>query len=212
MTQVAIFLFDGITALDAVGPYEVLQRLPGTEVVFVGLEPGVKYTEEKNLGLEASRSIDEVPAPDIVLIPGGLGTRNLMHDERVLAWVRAAHETSRWTTSVCTGSLILAGAGLLRGVEATSHWLALDLLREQGAIPVEDRVVRRGKIITAAGVSSGIDMALQLVELESNAAVAQAVQLSIEYDPQPPHDAGSPKKAPQAVVEMVRRAAKGNSR
>ena len=201
--QIAILLFQRITILDAIGPYEVLSRLPDAEVRFVAVEPGVYRTDNGFLGVTADYSLDETPSPAILVLPGGFGAREAARDERVLDWVRAVHETSRWTTSVCTGSLILGAAGLLRGLRATTHWRSLQLLREHGAEPVQERVVREGKIITAAGVSAGIDMALQLAALEAGDEIAQAIQLSIEYDPQPPFDAGSPGKAPPGVVELA---------
>ena len=202
--QIVIPIFERITALDAVGPYEVLSRLPGAEVVFAALEPGPKRTETGALALHADRALDEVPAPQIVVVPGGFGTRELMHDDRMLAWLRSAHETSDWTTSVCTGSLLLGAAGILRGLRATSHWLALDMLGELGAEPTSERVVEQGKVITAAGVSSGIDMALRLAAHVAGDDVAQAIQLGLEYDPQPPFDSGSPEKAPAAIVGALR--------
>ena len=201
--QIAIPLFERLTALDAIGPYEVLSRLPGAEVLFVAAEPGSKRTDTGALALTADRSLSEVPQPDIIVVPGGRGTRDQPHDE-LLAWIQQAHETSRWTTSVCTGALLLGAAGILGGLRATTHWLFFDRLREFGAEPTLERVVEQGKVITAAGVSSGIDMALRLVQLIAGDEVAQAVQLSIEYDPQPPLDAGSPAKAPQPIVELVR--------
>ena len=201
--QCAIFVFDGITALDAVGPYEVLSRLPDTEVCFVGQERGVVRTETGMLGLSADQTLDEVTSPDILLVPGGFGTRSLLEDERVLSWARTAHETSTWTTSVCSGSLVLAAAGVLDGVEATSHWAVMDQLGELGAVPTAERVVRRGRIVTAAGVSSGIDMALTLAAEIAGEDVAKAIQLGIEYDPQPPFDSGSVAKADEATVALV---------
>jgi transcriptional regulator GlxA family with amidase domain len=203
LVQIAIPLFERLTALDAIGPYEVLSRLPGAEVLFVAAEPGSKRTDTGALALTADRSLSEVPQPDIIVVPGGRGTRDQPHDE-LLAWIQQAHETSRWTTSVCTGALLLGAAGILGGLRATTHWLFFDRLREFGAEPTLERVVEQGKVITAAGVSSGIDMALRLVQLIAGDEVAQAVQLSIEYDPQPPLDAGSPAKAPQPIVELVR--------
>ena len=202
--QVVIPIFDRITALDAVGPYEVLSRLPGAEVVFAALEPGPKRTETGALALHADRALADVPAPQIVVVPGGFGTRPLMHDEEMLGWLRGAHETSDWTTSVCTGSLLLGAAGILRGLRATSHWLALDMLRDLGAEPTGERVVEQGKVITAAGVSSGIDMALRLAAHVAGDDVAQAIQLGLEYDPQPPFDSGSPDKAPAEIVQALR--------
>lgn len=204
--QIAIPIFDGITALDAVGPYEVLSRLPGARVSFVAASDGPKRTDNGMLGLTADATLDQLPHPEVIVVPGGLGTRALMNDETILGWIRTAHETSQWTTSVCTGALLLAAAGILEGLEATTHWLSLDVLAEYGATPVSRRVVEQGKVITAAGVSSGIDMALTLAAHMAGEDVAKAIQLSIEYDPEPPFDAGSVAKAGEAVVERVRRA------
>ena len=203
--QVAIPLFDGLTALDAVGPYEVLSRPPGWDLTFVAAEPGPKRTENDLLQLTAERSLSDVPRPDIICVPGGKGTRSESNDELV-EWIRSAHEHSKWTTSVCTGALLLGRAGVLDGLRATTHWMWLERLRDFGAEPVSERVVEQGKVITAAGVSSGIDMALRLLQLELGTEMAQAVQLSIEYDPQPPVDAGSTQKAPERIVELVRSA------
>jgi putative intracellular protease/amidase len=202
--EIAVLVFDGLTALDAVGPAEVLHRLPGAELRYTGKERGPVQTETGPLRILADHALDEVTDPDILLVPGGNGTRTLLKDDDVLDWVRAVHERTRWTTSVCTGSLVLAAAGLLDGLPATGHWLQMDRLGSLGAVPTGERMVRNGKIITAAGVSSGIDMALQLAALETGDEVAQAIQLSIEYDPQPPFDAGSPEKAPEHIVELVR--------
>jgi putative intracellular protease/amidase len=202
--QIAILLFDRLTALDAVGPYEVLSRLPGATVTFVAEEPGPKRTDTGQLALVADASLADLPAPEVVLVPGGPGQQALMDDGLVHEWLRAAHETSTWTTSVCTGSLILAAAGLLRGKRATSHWLALEKLGELGADPVRERFVFDGKLATAAGVSAGIDMALALAAKIADERVAQAIQLGIEYDPQPPFDAGSPRTAPAEIVELLR--------
>ena len=156
------------------------------------------------LALFADHALAELPHPEVVVVPGGFGTRALMHDEAMLDWVRGAHERSEWTTSVCTGALILGAAGILRGLKATTHWLSLDMLRDLGAEPTLERVVEEGKVITAAGVSSGIDMALRLAASIAGDEVAQGIQLAIEYDPQPPFDAGSPEKAPEAIVERLR--------
>jgi transcriptional regulator GlxA family with amidase domain len=201
--QVAILVFEKLTALDAIGPYEVLRSAPGWEVKVVGLEKGQIRTDSGALGLSADYALDEVTEPDIVLVPGGEGNRPLMEDETVLSWLRTVDERTKWTTSVCTGSLVLGAAGLLNGKRATSHWLFLERLREFGADPVGGRFVEDGKVITAAGVSAGIDMALHLVSREVGPEVAQAIQLGIEYDPQPPFDAGSPDKAPEPIVEAV---------
>jgi transcriptional regulator GlxA family with amidase domain len=201
--QVAYLLYDRFTALDVTGPHDVLNSVPGNESIFVAEEAGPVRNESDTLSLVADASIDEITSPDILVVPGGFGTRALLDHEPLLDWLRSAHETSTWTTSVCTGALLLAAAGLLDGVPATTHWLARDLLADLGAKPVPDRVVQEGKIVTAAGVSSGIDMALRLVQLINGDEVAQAVQLGIEYDPEPPLDAGSPEKAPQPIVELV---------
>jgi transcriptional regulator GlxA family with amidase domain len=201
--QAAILIFEKLTALDAIGPYEVLRSVPGWEVRFVGPHKGTVRTDSGALGLSADYSLEEVNAPDLVLVPGGEGNRPLLEDETVLGWLRQVNEATKWTTSVCTGSLVLAAAGLLNGKRATSHWLYLEQLRELGADPVGGRFVEDGKFITAAGVSAGIDMALHLVGKEAGADVAQAIQLGIEYDPQPPFDAGSPAKAPTPIVDAV---------
>jgi putative intracellular protease/amidase len=201
--QIAYLLYDRFTALDITGPHDVLNSVPGNESVFVAERPGPVRNESDTLSLVADASLDEVTSPDIVVVPGGFGNRMLLDHEPLHEWIRAVHETTSFTTSVCTGSLLLAAAGLLDGLPATTHWLARDVLGELGAIPVPDRVVRQGKIFTAAGVSSGIDMALALVQEINGDEVAQAVQLGIEYDPQPPLDAGSPEKAPQPIVELV---------
>jgi transcriptional regulator GlxA family with amidase domain len=201
--QIAYLLYDRFTALDIIGPHDVLNTVPGNESIFVAEQAGPVRNESDTLSLVADASLDEVTSPDILVVPGGFGTRALLDHEPLLDWIREVHETSAWTTSVCTGSLLLAAAGLLDGVPATTHWLARDLLGELGAKPVPDRVVEHGKIITAAGVSSGIDMALHLVKTINGEQVAQAVQLSIEYDPEPPFDAGSPEKASPEIVELV---------
>jgi transcriptional regulator GlxA family with amidase domain len=200
--KTSILIFDGITALDAVGPYEVLSRPPGWEVEFVAKARGEVRTDSGALGLSADRALDEVERADVLLVPGGKGNRPLLEDEEVLGWVRRLDEQSTWTTSVCTGSLVLGAAGLLDGRRATGHWLHLEKLRDYGAEPVRERWVEDGKLLTAAGVSAGIDMALHLVGLEAGPEAAQAVQLGIEYDPQPPFDAGSPEKAPAEIVAL----------
>jgi putative intracellular protease/amidase len=204
--KIAIPIFDRVTALDAVGPYEVLSRLPGAELKFVGLEAGPVRTDNRMLSLNAESALEDFAEPDILVFPGGIGTRALMKDERVLAWVLQVHERTQWTTSVCTGSLVLGAAGLLQGLEATTHWAAMGALERLGARPTGRRVVEQGKIVTAAGVSSGIDMALWLAGRVAGDQVAQAIQLGIEYDPQPPYDSGSPDKATPEVIALVRRA------
>lgn len=205
--QIAIPLFDRFTALDGIGPYEVLQRLPDAEVVFVGERRGEVRSDNGFLGLLADAAFEEVPRPDVVVVPGGIGTRPVVDAERhpLVEWVRAVHPTTRYTTSVCTGSLVLARAGLLDGLTATTHWGAYDKLRSLGAEPVPQRVVEHldRRTITAAGVSSGIDMALRLAELLVDAEAAKAMQLMVEYDPQPPFDAGSVAKAGDAVMARL---------
>jgi transcriptional regulator GlxA family with amidase domain len=206
--DIAILLYQRLTALDAIGPYEVLSRLPEANVKFVASETGPVVTDNGMLTLVAGHALEEVERADILLVPGGPGEVAARAGEPVLEWLRKVDQTSTWTTSVCTGSLILAAAGLLDGRRATSHWLALDQLGRLGARAVSERVVFDGKMVTAAGVSAGIDMALALAARVAGEAVAQAIQLGIEYDPQPPFDAGSPEKAPAEVVELLRGASR----
>ena len=202
--RIAIPLYEGFTALDAVGPYEVLSRIPGASVTWLAHEPGVVRTDNAMLGIEADAAFEDLSDPEIVVVPGGTGTNAFLDDERLVGWIRSAHETSEWTTSVCTGSLLLGAAGVLEGLDATSHWLDLQDLERYGAHPISRRVVEQGKVITAAGVSSGIDMALVLVAKIAGPEAAQAIQLGIEYDPQPPFDSGSVEKASPEIVELVR--------
>ncbi len=209
--QIAILIFDKLTALDAIGPYEVLRSVPGWEVKFVGPEKGPLRTDCGALGLHADYSLDEVGEADIVLVPGGKGNRPLLTDETVLSWLREVDAKSKWTTSVCTGALVLGAAGLLEGKRATTYWPFLEQLREYGAEPVGGRYVQDGKTITAAGVSAGIDMAFHLVGQEAGPEVAQAIQLGIEYDPQPPFDSGSPDKAADPIVELIESVAGASS-
>ncbi len=202
-TKVAVLVFDKLAVQDVVGPYEVMRNVPDWEVELVAKEKGEKRAEG-GFGLIADRSIGEVGEADVVLVPGGAGNRPLLEDDEVLGWLREIDATTRWTTSVCTGSLVLGAAGLLEGKRATGNWLFLEPLREYGADPVGGRWVEDGKIVTAAGVTAGIDMALHLVATDVGPEVAQAVQLGIEYDPDPPFDSGSPEKAPPEIVELVR--------
>jgi transcriptional regulator GlxA family with amidase domain len=202
--RIAIPIFDQLTALDAIGPYEVLSRLPEATVHFIAVEPGPKRSENGMLAVTADLALAELTDPEVIVFPGGFGTRALMRDEAVLAWLRRAHETSTWTTSVCSGALVLAAAGILDGLRATTHWMVLELLRESGATPTEERVVEHGKVITAAGVSAGIDMALLLAAKLADEDIARAIQLGIEYDPQPPFDSGSVAKAGPETVELVK--------
>ena len=202
--QIAILLFDRFTCLDAIGPYQVLSGLPGAEVSFVAEHPGPIRDEKGSLVVSAQAGLADVPRPDIVVVPGGPGQNDQMQDGPVHEWLRTADQATTWTTSVCTGSLVLAAAGLLADRRATTHWLAMDELGQLGATPVTDRVVFDGKYVTAAGVSSGIDMGLTLAGRIAGDQVAQAIQLMIEYDPQPPYDAGSPDRAPAEVTARLR--------
>ena len=202
--DIVCLLFDGITALDIVGPYEVLQRLPEANVKFVAQKAGEVRTDNRFLALVADHALADVTSADVLVVPGGFATRALEDDAALLEWIRAIDVTTTWTTSVCTGSMLLAAAGLLDGKEATTHWASLERLKEYGAIPTGRRVVEQGKIITAAGVSSGIDMGLTLVARIAGDEYAQGVQLGIEYDPQPPFDSGSLDKAPPAVADFMR--------
>jgi len=201
--DIAIPIYDEFTALDAVGPYEVLSRVPGARVRFIAPKPGAVTTDNGMLSLVAEASLDEVPAPEVLVVPGGISSSAVARDDAFVGWVRRAHETSTWTTSVCAGALILGAAGILDGLKATTHWLDYEELATYGARPTPQRVVEQGKVITSAGVSSGIDMALTLAARIAGDDVARAIQLSIEYDPQPPFDAGSVDKAPAAVVESL---------
>ena len=202
--QIAIVLYPGFTALDAIGPYQVLSLLPGAEPVFTAVKDG-PIKDDTVLTVQIDTPIAELPAPDIIVVPGGQGTRRLIIDgDPLIDWIRSVHATTTWTTSVCTGSLLLAAAGLLDGIDATTHWLSYPWLERLGAKPTAERVVQRGKIITAAGVSAGIDMGLVLANEIAGPDVAQAIQLGIEYDPQPPFDSGSPAKAPAAITDLVR--------
>ncbi|MGE4527847.1 MAG: DJ-1/PfpI family protein [Rhodospirillaceae bacterium] len=202
--SIVFLVFDGLTPLDFVGPFEVLHRLPGATTRIVSPNGGTIAAASGRLRLSADAAIADVNAADILVVPGGPGARDLMNDARVTAWVRAIAGTARWVASVCTGSLILGGAGLLKGVDATTHWAAKDLLANWGAHPVNARMVERGRILTAAGVSAGIDMALLLAARLAGDEVAKAIQLRIEYDPQPPFDCGSPEKAGREIMLIAR--------
>lgn len=203
--RIAIPLFPRFTALDAIGPYEVLQRVPTFDITFVGHVPGEVRSDNGMLGLVIDGTFEDLPDPDVVVFPGGVGTRPLQSDVRVLGWVRDAHAHTAFTTSVCTGSLVLGAAGLLDGLTATTHWGAYPALAACGATPAAERMVEHldRRIITAAGVSAGIDMALRLTELLADRTAAQAAQLMIEYDPQPPFDCGARAKAGDEVMARV---------
>lgn len=202
--KIAALIFDKITVLDIVGPTELLSWVPDAEIVWVGKEVGPIRAAPTGLALTVEHSLDDVPSADILIIPGGPGVRLLLQDEKVLAWVRKVHATTQWTTSVCTGSLLLGAAGLLKGLDATTHWNAAATLESFGAKYRESRVIPQGKIVTSAGVSSGIDMALWLIGKVAGDEAAKEAQLCIEYDPQPPYDAGAPSKASPAVIEKAR--------
>ena len=202
--QIAIGLYDGFAALDAIGPYAVFANLPGATVTFCADSRRRVTDEDGELRLDVERAFDDVPAPEVLLVPGGTVTRRLAAEGgAIVEWIRDAHPTTIYTTSVCTGALLLGAAGLLGGRRATTHWLAYEHLRRHGADATEERVVTDGKVMTAAGVSAGIDLALTLAGRLQGPAVAQAIQLGIEYDPQPPYDAGAPSKAPAAVRAAV---------
>ncbi|QEV21408.1 DJ-1/PfpI family protein [Streptomyces alboniger] len=202
--QIAIALYERFTVLDAIGPYQMLYSLPGAETVFVAEKAGPVRDDGNSLALVAEKSFDEVRRPDIVVVPGGPDQSDQMENEALLGWLRAVDPTTTWTTSVCTGSLALAAAGLLKGRRATSHWLALTELDRLGARSTGERVVFDGKYVTAAGVSAGIDMGLTLGGRIAGDEYAQSAQLMAEYDPQPPYDAGSPEKAPAHIVARFR--------
>ena len=202
--QIAIGLYPGFTALDAIGPYQVFTNLPGAEVVLCAERRGALDDDNGLLHLDMEHTFDDVPAPDVLLVPGGLVTRRIAKEKGpIVDWIRSAHATTTYTTSVCTGALLLGSAGVLTGLRATTHWIAHEQLRSYGARPTEERVVIEGKVVTAAGVSAGIDLALTLVGRTHGVETAQAIQLGIEYDPQPPYDAGAPSKAPAAIREIV---------
>lgn len=211
--KIAFLVYESFTTLDLIGPYEVLHRLPGIESVFVAKEPGEYRVDSKLFGIQVDHALSDVPDPDVFVVPGGSeGTFLAAGDEEILAWVRRAHETSKFSTSVCTGSLILAAAGLLEGCEATTHWAARDLLEAAGAQYVEKRVMRSAeRIFTAAGVSAGIDMALTLAAELTDADTARAVQLGIEYDPQPPFDSGSPSRVAPELLDKALSALAGST-
>jgi len=200
--KIGILIFNGLTALDAVGPYDILSKLPGAQISFVSSVAGPVVTTG-GLQLVADQAINNDSLYDVIIIPGGSGIHDLMDNQEVLTWVKKQHAHSKYTVSVCTGALLLGQAGILKGIRATTHWMHLDALNRYDAIPVTERYIREGKIITSAGVSAGMDMSLKLAELLTNVQTAQAIQLAIEYDPDPPFQAGSPETAPEEIVEML---------
>jgi transcriptional regulator GlxA family with amidase domain len=204
--QIACLVYEGLTALDLIGPYTVLSLLPGADVRFVAKRPGTLRVDTRAFGIQVDAGLADVPRPDVFVVPGGLeGTFAAAKDPEITGWLRAAHPHTRFSTSVCTGSLILGAAGILEGRRATTHWAAVPLLEQYGARYTPERVVEDGRVVTAAGVSSGIDMALRLAAKLSDENTARALQLGIEYDPQPPFDAGSPAKAGPEIVELAKR-------
>lgn len=209
--NIAILLFDNYTALDIVGPYEVLSKLPASKILFTALKPGI-YKDGKGMQITADYSLNEIKEPEILLVPGGFGIDALLDNKEVLDWVRAVHEKSIWTTSVCSGSLLLASAGILNGKKATTHWNRFDQLKKYPVEVISERYVRDGKIITSAGVSAGIDMALYLTGIAFSEKLAQVIQLSMEYDPNPPFNSGSPSKAPAEIMELFKAASKPSTK
>ncbi len=201
---IAIGLYQGFTTLDAIGPYEILTYLPGAEMVLCAENPGVVDDHNNLVHLRVDASFADVPRPDVLLVPGGPVAGQLAADGHpIVEWIREAHPHTQWTTSVCTGALLLGAAGLLDGLPATTHWSAYEELASYGAHPTEQRVVTAGRIVTGAGVSAGIDLALTLAADIAGPEVAQTIQLAIEYDPHPPFDAGSPSKAPKMIYDMA---------
>jgi transcriptional regulator GlxA family with amidase domain len=201
--HIAMLLYDNMTSLDFIGPFDVFGIMPNSKIRTVAKQAGPIRIDAGIPLLNAQHSLSEVTEADILFVPGSIDNSHIQKDDEILDWVRRIDRTSRWTTSVCTGSLILAAAGLLKGVRATTHWAVLQTLEPHGAIPTQERVVRDGKYVTGAGVSAGIDMALTLAALEHDEMTAKCVQLAIEYDPQPPFDGGSPATAPKEVVERT---------
>jgi len=200
--ETAVLLFDDVNALDVVGPCEVLSKIPDMVIKYVATEPGPKKTDTQ-LKLTADYSISEILKSDIILIPGGQGIKSIIENEKIINWIRQIHKDTTWTASVCTGAMVLAIAGILRGLKATTHWVKLPCLEDFGAKPQKERVVIDGKVITSAGVSAGIDMALTLANLIAGETTAKAIQLAIEYDPAPPFNCGSPDKAPRDIFKLV---------
>jgi transcriptional regulator GlxA family with amidase domain len=209
--KIAILLYDNYTALDVVGPYEVLSNIPGSKIFFTAEKPGL-YKNNKGIQIAADCSLTDMEDPEIIVIPGGFGIDTILSNKEILKWVNTVHEKSQWTTSVCSGSLLLAAAGVLNGRKITTHWNRVEQLKKYPVEFVKERYVKDGKIITSAGVSAGIDMALYLTSLVVSENFAKTVQLAIEYDPKPPFDSGSPDKAPKEIVEMIKNARNNKSK
>jgi transcriptional regulator GlxA family with amidase domain len=209
--KIAILLFDNYTALDVVGPYEVLSNIPNSKIYFAAEKPGL-YKNNKGIQISADYSLSDIEDPEIVVIPGGFGIDAVLDNKEILKWINMANEKSQWTTSVCSGALLLASAGILNGRKVTTHWNRIEQLKKYSVEFVNGRYVKDGKIITSAGVSAGIDMSLYLASLIVNENFAKAVQLAIEYDPKPPFDCGSPEKAPKEMVEMIRASSRNKNK
>jgi transcriptional regulator GlxA family with amidase domain len=201
--KIVILLFDNYTALDVVGPYEVLSRLPSAKILFTGIEKK-EYKDSLGLKILADYTLDEISEADILLIPGGFGIDNLLNNKKIIDWIQRIDATTAWTVSVCSGSILLAAAGLLNGKNCTTHWRRKEQLKKYNVVIKDERYVHDGKIVTSAGVSAGIDMALYLISKIVNDKFAMAIQLAIEYDPAPPFDSGSPAKAPAEIVNKLK--------
>jgi transcriptional regulator GlxA family with amidase domain len=208
--ETAVLLFDDVNALDVIGPCEVLSKIPNIAIKYTAKEPGPKKTDAQ-LKIIADYTLTDISKPDILLIPGGQGIKSIVNDKEIISWIKSCHKTTKWTVSVCTGALVLGAAGILKGLKATTHWISLPTIERFGAKPQKERVIIDGKVITCAGVSAGIDMALTLTSLIAGQTTAQAIQLAIEYDPAPPFNAGSPDKAPKEILELVVRKAKSRN-
>lgn len=200
--EIVVLIFDSVNALDVIGPCEILSKIPDTSIKYVAKEPGPKETDAQ-VKLIADYALSDILKPKILLVPGGQGIKQLTGDKEIIDWINDCHNTTKWTVSVCTGALLLGAAGILKGLQATTHWSSLPCLEDFGSKPQRQRVVIDGKVVTCAGVSAGIDMALTLTSLIAGQATAQAIQLAIEYDPAPPFNAGSPDKVSEEIFEMV---------
>jgi cyclohexyl-isocyanide hydratase len=202
MRRIGMLIFPRMTQLDMTGPYEVLARLPDTAVELIAhtREP---VATDRGLQIVPTTTFAECPTLDVIMVPGGPGQQDLMEDEAALSFLRKQAGGAQFVTSVCTGSLVLAAAGLLKGKRATSHWAAVEHLVHLGAIPIREQVVVDGNVVTGAGVTSGIDFALQLAAMLEGEEVARQIQLQIEYEPEPPFDSGSPQKASKETLAAV---------